>query len=244
MVGQKGEHGLGVNITELKDQLNKGGKGPKLYYYVSTLTWHTSKTFCERFDRILCTWDQICIPKNGGREQIGDVIPGDHWIAVLDSVNDWAQIGDHYESCIRHHWGPPGWGLTTESHNHKGYVYCCENIASNTNQAPDIKYQYIGKTATYASSLAQCEKQGRRLCYSSEVCKSNKPVYGTIRRDKWIAVRDRFNEWIQIGDSAGRTCKPHGILYDLPPWGVRVDGSVLNHVGYVYCCADTADEQG
>lgn len=24
-----------------------------------------------------------------------------------------------------------------------------------------------------------------------------------IKGDKWIAVRDRFNEWIQIGNSAG-----------------------------------------
>lgn len=67
----------------------------------------------------------------------------------------------------------------------------------------DIKYQYIGKAATYATSLSHCEKQGRRLCYSSEVCESSTPVLGTVRGDKWIAVRDRFNEWIQIGNSQG-----------------------------------------
>lgn len=41
----------------------------------------------------------------------------------------------------------------------------------------------------------------------------------------------------------GRTCKTHGIIGDLPAWGVRTDGSLLDYVGYVYCCSTTEENE-
>lgn len=240
--GQKGEPGLGVNITELKEYFKGENRGPKLYYYAPSLTWDSSKTLCEQFDRTLCTYDQLCVPSNGGRKLVGDVLPGNHWVAILDSHNDWVTISEaHTWACRTHReWGPPSWGTSTATQPHKGYVYCCETQSKTERTAPAIRYQYIGKSTTYASSREHCENQGRRLCYSSEACSASVPRFGKTAGNNWIAVNDRYNEWIQIGVT-GRTCGMHGIQHGLPSWGVREDGSLLDYVGFVYCCKKTSE---
>ncbi|XP_039264050.2 uncharacterized protein LOC120339884 [Styela clava] len=124
---------------------------------------------------------------------------------------------------------------STQQSNHE--------VASSTTESSTIKkrmkYQYIGKAATYKTSKQHCSEQERRLCYSSEVCPKNVPVSGVINGDMWVAVQDRTNEWIEIGDSGGRTCWIHGVRYGAPPWGNRTDGSFVEHVGYVLCCLNS-----
>ena len=58
----------------------------------------------------------------------------------------------------------------------------------------------LEKAATYDMSKQHCVNQGRRLCHAGEICTNNKPIYGIIARDAWVAANDRHNEWVQIGN--------------------------------------------
>ena len=47
---------------------------------------------CARDEKELCNSKAVC--KNG-RTPYSGVIPGDHWVPVSDSSNEWVQIGKH-----------------------------------------------------------------------------------------------------------------------------------------------------
>ncbi|XP_039263608.2 uncharacterized protein LOC120339527 [Styela clava] len=241
--GQKGEQGLGVNMEEFKAQLKEDNDGPILHFYTKTITWESGKSFCHVLGKRLCSSQELCVDKNGGKQLVVDVIPGDNWVPIIDKNNEWLEAGDYLKrSCLLHQrdfGSAPSWGISAAAHAHKGFVFCCPRSHEVDQVDPGMKYQYIGKAATYETSKQHCSEQGRRLCYSSEVCQKNVPVFGVINGDMWVAVQDRTNEWIEIGDSSGRTCWIHGVRHGTATWGTRTDGSLVEHVGYVLCCQNS-----
>lgn len=84
---------------------------PKLYYYESTLTWDSSARFCTQLDRGLCSYEELCPDiENGGKQFIGDVLVGDHWLATKG--RDWLQVGNgngtYHATLIDAHWNVTG----------------------------------------------------------------------------------------------------------------------------------------
>lgn len=66
----------------------------KTFFYTKSLTWQTSKTFCEALGLELCGSSNLCQSTGGGKVLKVDVIPGDHWAPVSDSSNEWVEVGD------------------------------------------------------------------------------------------------------------------------------------------------------
>ena len=56
----------------------------------NTITYDDVAINCWSDQRRLCSSKEIC--KNGNTSLWG-VVAGDHWIPVMDSPNDWIQIG-------------------------------------------------------------------------------------------------------------------------------------------------------
>nr|XP_039263125.1 uncharacterized protein LOC120339116 isoform X1 [Styela clava] len=228
--GAKGEPGETIEVIPAPD---KDETTPVMHFLGHTVTWNTAKTFCHVTGKKLCRTNELCPSNRGGRQMIHDAIPGDHWVPVLDGSNKWMQAGDsrrftchtHTET---HGGGMASWGTSNSPAPHKGYVYCCGEKYTGP------RYQYIGKAATYDMSKQHCVNQGRRLCHAGEICTNNKPIYGIIARDAWVAANDRHNEWIQIGNS--NTCAVHGVLHSAPAWGIRTDGRLFDFLGFVLCC--------
>lgn len=222
---------------------DEGNDGPTLYHFANTMTWLSGKTFCHSRGKRLCSAAELCKPSGSSQEFRFDVIPGDNWVPISDSYNDWLEVGYyHGQTCWLHskdRGNKPGWGTTHEHQAYKGYVYCCEPDPEGATVQSGMRLGYIGKEATYSLSEEHCTNRNMRLCHSSEVCVGGEPVFGAIdSSDQWVAVNDEHNEWVEVGqDNTGRLCILHGKDHGgLPNWGIRTDGQLIDYVGYVVCC--------
>lgn len=240
--GPTGQSQQTVNVTtgtsngaEQRREVNEA----KLYFFSSTMTWSSGKTFCQSRKKRMCYSRELCQPNGNGQAFRYDVLNGDNWVPVLDQENEWLEAGSSDgRTCFVHseHYGKPTWGTSQKAAQYKGYVYCCEDDPDTGIVDSGMRFQSLGKAATYATLQQHCEDQNMRLCSASEVCRGTSPYFGVIRGDHWTPVNDRTNEWVEIGNDLGRTCWVHGPHYGPPDWGIRTDGSLVDHVGYVICC--------
>ncbi|CAB4019913.1 Hypothetical predicted protein, partial [Paramuricea clavata] len=150
---------------------------------------------CRSDEKELCSSKTIC---KDGRIPYSGVIPGDHWVPVADSSNEWIQIGNSpHRPCVLHSTlgSKPSWGLKNSVHNFKGNLYCCK-IKSKED---DITIKAASNTISYQQGLAKCQVDGKGLCTSKTICKDNKTPYnGPLSGDHWVPVGDSYNEWLQI----------------------------------------------
>ena len=63
-----------------------------------------------------------------------------------------------------------------------------------------ITIKAVSNTISYQQALMNCKADGKEICTSKEICKDGKtPEGGPLPGDKWVPVKDSYNEWLQIG---------------------------------------------
>ena len=63
-----------------------------------------------------------------------------------------------------------------------------------------ITIKAVSNTISYQQALMNCKADGKEICTSKEICKDGKtPKGGPLPGDKWVPVKDSYNEWLQIG---------------------------------------------
>ena len=195
-----------------------------------TLSYQQAVLNCEADGKELCSSKTIC--KDGKTPYTG-VIPGDHWVPVADSSNEWVQIGNRHRSCTLHsHLGSkPLWGLKNDANDFKGNLLCCQIRRKENN----ITIKAVSNRISYQQAVANCMADGRQLCTTKEICEDGKtPNSGPLPGDHWIPVKDSLNEWLQIGNSPHRPCILHSSLGAKPSWGVV--NSAQRFKGNLFCC--------
>jgi predicted RNA-binding protein len=109
-------------------------------------------------------------------------------------------------------------------HNKNPYgVNSGDNIYSSVQQT-DFDYMNRPHEATlnYDQMREVCNKKGMKMCSSRDLCKNGAPlanldIFGSS--DNWIAVNDRYNEWLTFNRWDNRLCKTHSQLGAVPAWG-------------------------
>lgn len=89
--------------------------------------------------------------------------------------------------------------------------------------------------STWKNLNNKCSITGQTLCSAKDVCGTGKFIDGVKSgQDAWLAVNDKVNEWIQIGNSVRPECLVHSSLGSGPNWGLNKGfGST-----YVKCCGE------
>jgi hypothetical protein len=89
----------------------------------------------------------------------------------------------------------------------------------------DPEYTAISGKSYYEASEI-CKKGGKRICDAEEVCnlRTDIPIRGQLKGDRWAPVGDRYNDWIQVGawagSKTGKSCMTHtGCCHSVPAWG-------------------------
>ena len=186
---------------------------------------------CIADGKELCTSKEIC---EDGKTPNSGPLPGDHWIPVKDSFNEWLQIGNSpHRPCLLHssRTGKPSWGVVNSAHTFKGNLFCCKKKQKKIG----IFLKFVARTITYNQAVSACTSDGKRLCNSNEICNiAGTPVSGTVPGDHWVPVKNTFNEWIQIGNSPHKPCILVSQLRSKPNWGVVA--VKYNFKGYLFCC--------
>lgn len=101
----------------------------------SAMTDYASgKQHCSASGLMLCCYDDYC-PQGQGNPPVGGTRQGDEWAPARDADNWWLQVGvwggDPTNTCVLHHelqggvYGLPGWGTSSDSAGHQGWVMCC-----------------------------------------------------------------------------------------------------------------------
>ncbi|KAL7546666.1 hypothetical protein ACHAWF_009999, partial [Thalassiosira exigua] len=99
---------------------------------------------------------------------------------------------------------------------------------------------YEGRT--YREAVRHCSSLGRELCPLEAVCPSGPwapPLGGIEPGSTWSPVRDRDNEWVQLGEGevGYGVCRAWSdINPDPPEWGVTGEGTEGGSAEAVYCC--------
>ncbi|XP_028412026.1 uncharacterized protein LOC114534753 [Dendronephthya gigantea] len=194
-----------------------------------TLSYEQAILNCKSDGKLLCNSQTIC--KNG--VPYTGVIPGDHWVPVSDSANEWAQIGNRHRSCSLHSslGQKPLWGLWNSANNFKGNLFCCKIKVKD----PKIFLGKVSNRLSYQQAQTKCRNKGKNLCSSKDLCSDGKTPYGgPIAGDNWVPVSDSFNEWLQLGKSPHPPCRLHSSIGVKPAWGLKTGAPGVT--GILPCC--------
>ncbi|XP_028407321.1 uncharacterized protein LOC114529953 isoform X2 [Dendronephthya gigantea] len=194
-----------------------------------TISYQEATAICKADGKVLCGSNVIC---KGGRPHNG-FLSGDHWVPVIDSYNEWIQIGNSiHVPCVLHSslGFKPSWGLKNTARGYKGNLFCCKKKDAG------IVIKAVSNKILYQEAAKSCQTDGKQLCASHDICKGSTPYGGPLYGDHWVPVKDSSNEWLQIGNSPHKPCTLHSHLGFKPGWGISWTRRSYGFKGYVMCC--------
>ena len=93
----------------------------------------------------------------------------------------------------------------------------------------------VFSTRTWEFSHSFCQDLGMRLPTYEELCMDGEVTGGSKSGDKWAAVVDQPNQWIQVGTVG--TCRTQEATAN------RLRGGIAAEVYTIYCAEDTDTSQ-
>eukprot|EP00571_Detonula_confervacea_P005178 CAMPEP_0172328788 /NCGR_PEP_ID=MMETSP1058-20130122/60533_1 /TAXON_ID=83371 /ORGANISM="Detonula confervacea, Strain CCMP 353" /LENGTH=2032 /DNA_ID=CAMNT_0013045917 /DNA_START=48 /DNA_END=6146 /DNA_ORIENTATION=- len=237
-------------------------------------TYTEALVFCGgKTGYAICPYEVVC-PGGDDSEPLGgymDGPDGENWIPVLDTPNEWVQVGKENQ-CIQYshmHGTPPTWGITGENNEaNTQNILCClgddlvEQASSDEKilsyDAAKEKYQPKEFTRnkgwegqTFEEAIDFCQNiEGYDICPYTAICPlgpDTEPLGGAKggedeSNEAWVPVLNSLNEWVQVG--RGDMCIAYSHVHaDGPDWGITgVDNELLTR--NMICCRDQEEERG
>ena len=196
-------------------------------------TYLKALAFCASVeDMIICPYKALCPFGIDARPYGGTKTASDGgleiWAPVMDSLNEWAQIGPN-DSCVKHSEmfsEPPDWGLTGASKRDlTPYVMCCELNAENEMdegavavQSSQEKDDQDSSASSFAgtndappattTTIATTQATTKATSNTATVIDTNDPPPYTFAMERYKPIRyDRSNGWLgQTYDAALAFC--------------------------------------
>ncbi|KAL7550772.1 hypothetical protein ACHAWF_013996 [Thalassiosira exigua] len=220
-------------------------------------TYADAVDFCEDIEGYgLCPYRALCPNGPGSAPLEAIFIIGEQYVAVLDGINDWVQVGSTGDPCTAYsheHSEGPAWGVTGVGSDEitQNQVCCRLSKDAATGEMDSLAYNlamskyhpeqfdrskgWEGRTYVEAVDFCGALEGERQLCNYAAVCPlghDQAPVMGfASETESWIPVIDKVDE----------PCVRWSAMMPEPPeWGYTGEGN--EEITRNVLCCDASSE--
>ena len=208
----------------------------------------------------ICPYEAVC-PLGPDTEPMGGVKgqgEAEMWMPILNSVNDWVQVGPGASTCIAYsHERPekPDWGVSGDGSDELTQnIMCCKTMEEDIDEEDSDLYELAvqkyhphwfdrskgWKGQTFQEGIDFCDSiTDYSLCPYEAICPlgpDTQSVSGFFDEEEaWVPIMDSANEWVQLAreNSCVQYTNEH---HDAPTWGMNGlgDEEITRNI---LCCA-------